>query len=41
MPEKNPDLKENLKEDVIEHDDFFEFARTKVTFSGLPRALRQ
>lgn len=41
IPEKNPDLKKNLKENVIEHDDFFEFARTKVAFSGLLRALRQ
>lgn len=30
VPEKNPDLKENLKEGVIENDDFFEFARKNV-----------
>ena len=30
MPEKKPDLKKKLKEDVIENDDFFEFARRNV-----------
>lgn len=30
MPEKNSSLKKDLKEDVIENDDFFEFARKNI-----------
>lgn len=30
LPEKNPDLKEQLKGNVIENDDYFEFARKNI-----------
>lgn len=30
IPEKNPDLKGSLREDVVENDDFFELARKSI-----------
>jgi len=30
LPEKNPELRENLKENVLENDEYFEFARKNI-----------